>query len=122
MFRNASRAKMFCILIAAFTAACGGGGSGSNTNSPPPPPPSNVTVSISPPGATVAPGGSVQFTATVTGTTNTAVSWSAGGIEGGNGTVGTISASGAYTAPNTVPNPSAVNIIAVSVADSTKSA
>lgn len=122
ILRKPSRAKTLCILIAAFTAACGGGGSSSNINNPPPPPPQNITVSISPPGATVAPGGSVQFTATVTGTTNTAVSWSAGGIEGGNGTIGTISASGVYTAPNTVPNPSAVNITAVSVADGTKSA
>lgn len=121
ILRKPSRAKTLCILIAAFTAACGGGSS-SSTNNPPPPPSQNITVSISPPGATVAPGGSVQFTATVTGTTNTAVSWSAGGIEGGNGTIGTISASGVYTAPNTVPNPSAVNITAVSVADSTKSA
>ena len=64
----------------------------------------------------------MQFTAAVSGTTNTAVSWSANNIEGGNGTVGTISASGVYTAPAITPNPSAVNIKAISVADTTKSA
>jgi hypothetical protein len=69
----------------------------------------------------VAPGGSQQYTATVTGTSNTGVAWSAGGVAGGNSTFGTISASGVYTAPATVPNPSSVTITAISVADSTKS-
>lgn len=36
--------------------------------------------------------------------------------------MGTISASGLYTAPATVPNPSAVNILAVAAADTSKSA
>ena len=47
----------------------------------------------------------MQFTATVTGTTNTAVTWSVNGVAGGNSTVGTISTSGAYTAPATAPEP-----------------
>src|SRR5580658_2037873 len=52
-----------------------------------------VTVSISPVSATVLTGGTQQFTATVTGSRNTAVTWSATG--------GTISSSGLYTAPAT---------------------
>ena len=60
-----------------------------------------------------------QFTATVTGTTNTAVTWSVDGITGGNTTVGTISTSGLYTAPTTA---TAHTVTATSVADSTKSA
>ena len=50
--------------------------------------------SISPTVATLATGQTQQFTATVTNTTNTAVSWSVDGIVGGNASVGTVSTSG----------------------------
>jgi hypothetical protein len=40
-----------------------------------------------------------QFTATVAGTSNTAVIWSVDGVRGGNLTVGTISSSGLYHPP-----------------------
>src|SRR3981081_2509329 len=40
-----------------------------------------------------------QFTATVTGTTNTNVTWSVDRIVGGNSTVGTIAAAALYSAP-----------------------
>ena len=63
----------------------------------------------------------VQFTATVSGTTNTAVTWQVNGVPGGNSTVGTISSDGLYTAPAVQPNPSTVTITAVSQADPTKS-
>jgi hypothetical protein len=43
----------------------------------------------------------LQLTATVTGTTQTGVTWSVDGISSGNTTVGTISSSGLYTAPST---------------------
>jgi len=49
-----------------------------------------ATVSISPASASVATGATVQFTATVSGTSNTSVAWSATG--------GTITSSGTYTA------------------------
>jgi len=62
----------------------------------------------------------VPFTATVTGTGNTTVSWEVAGVAGGNLTVGTIDASGHYTAPATVPNPSTVVVTAISQADPTK--
>lgn len=54
----------------------------------------SVSVQISPPVANIAPAGSVQFSATITGTSNAAVTWSA--------TQGTISSSGLFTAPETI--------------------
>ncbi len=83
---------------------------------------SQIGVTVSPTTASVPGGATQQFTATVTGTSNTAVTWSAGGVAGGNSTVGTISSSGLYTAPTTVPNPSTVTITATSVADGVTSA
>lgn len=59
--------------------------------------------------------------ATVTGTSNTAVNWLAGGIAGGNSTVGTINSSGVYIAPSTVPTLASVTITAVLQSDSSKS-
>ncbi len=60
-----------------------------------------ITVTVTPTTATLAVGGTQQFTATVTGTNNTAVTWTVDGIAGGNTTVGTVSTSGLYTAPAT---------------------
>jgi hypothetical protein len=61
-----------------------------------------VTVDDSPSTASVQTGATKQFTATVTGSTATPV-WSVNGVAGGNATVGTVSTSGLYTAPATVP-------------------
>src|SRR5271154_163880 len=64
----------------------------------------------------------LNFTATVTGTTNTAVAWSLSGTActGNPNPCGTIDPnSGVYNAPATVPNPAKVTITAVSRADST---
>jgi hypothetical protein len=66
-------------------------------------------------------GQSAPFQATVTGTTNGAVTWEVNGITGGNSTVGTITAGGVYTAPAQVPNPASVTVTAVAQADTTKS-
>lgn len=84
------------------------------------PPP--VTIALSPASATVETGKTQQFTAQVSGSTNTAVAWKVNGTTGGNATVGTISNSGLYTAPSSVPNPATVIVAAVSNADPTKSA
>ena len=78
-----------------------------------------ITVTISPATATVAINGTQQFTATVTGTNNTGVTWSVDGVNGGNATVGTVSTSGLYTAP---PTTGTHTVTATSVADNTKSA
>src|SRR5581483_3092266 len=54
-----------------------------------------------------------QFSATVTGLMNTAVTWYAGGVLGGNATAGTIDASGHYNAPQTMPGQNPVMITAL---------
>jgi uncharacterized protein (DUF1800 family) len=61
-------------------------------------------------------GSTAQFTATVTGETNTAVTWQVNGVTGGSSAVGTISAAGLYTPPATIPATNPVTITAVSVA------
>jgi len=80
-----------------------------------------VAVSVTPATAQVVPGGHQQFTATVTGTTNTAVSWTVTGSGCTGATCGTISSSGLYTAPSSAPTPNQVKVTATSIADSTKS-
>lgn len=84
--------------------------------------PPTVTVAISPTSTSVRINRNRQFTATVQGTTNTAVTWQVNGITGGNTTVGRISTSGLYSAPSAVPSPATVTVRAVSVADPAKSA
>jgi hypothetical protein len=77
-----------------------------------------ITISVAPTAASVAVGNTQQFAATVTGTSNAAVTWSvAGGAANG-----TISITGLYTAPATTPNPPQATVTATSQADSTKSA
>jgi putative Ig domain-containing protein len=74
---------------------------------------SGITVSLNPTGATLSAGQTQQFSATVSGTTNTAVSWSA--------SAGTISTGGLFTAPSVTSNTS-VTVTATSAADTTKKA
>ena len=76
-----------------------------------------VTVTVSPSSATVRVRQTRQFTATVQNSSNQAVTWKVTGIIGGNSTVGTITPSGMYTAPNSVPSPSTVPVSGESVAD-----
>lgn len=81
-------------------------------------PSSTVSVSISPTNPTVQASASQQFTATVSGTTNTAVNWLVNGVTGGSSSTGTISSAGLYTAP-VCPSVSGVKITAQSVYDTT---
>jgi uncharacterized protein (DUF1800 family) len=92
---------------------CSGGGSSA------PPPPPVISVTTAPPTANIRAGDSLAFAATVTGTTNTGVTWLVNGTAGGNATVGTISPAGLYTAPNALPNPNSVNVQAVNVVNGT---
>ena len=85
------------------------------------PAPQSITVSVSPATANIRAGASLAFSATVTGTSNTAVSWSVNSTTGGSSAVGTINPSGSYTAPATLPSPNTITITATSSADSTKS-
>lgn len=88
------------------------------TEPPPtqPPPTSAVSVSVSPSTAVATIGQTQQFSASVLNTTNTAVTWT---VAGAPNDVGSISATGLYTAPGRVPSGS-VSITATSVADPTK--
>jgi hypothetical protein len=66
-------------------------------------------------------GNSSQYTATVTGSSNTGVIWSVDGLAGGDSSVGAISSAGAYTAPAKAPSSSKVTITATSMADTSVS-
>src|SRR5215471_13916201 len=106
-----------------FLAGCGGG-TASTANNQPPPPAGVAVVTVSPASVTVQPGGVQQFTATVSPSgANQAVTWSVSGSGTGctGANCGTISSTGMYTAPATVPNPPTVTITATLVADSAKS-
>jgi hypothetical protein len=81
-----------------------------------------VSISISPTSATVRVRRTRQFTATVQNTPNTSVIWKVNGVVGGNATVGTISTSGLYRAPNSRPNPAVVTVSATAGANQTKTA
>lgn len=70
-----------------------------------------LNVTVTPATLSLNAGATQQFTAAVTGTTNTSVTWSA--------SAGSIDSNGLFTAP---ANPGAITVTATSVADSTKSA
>jgi Tol biopolymer transport system component len=99
----------FALVSTALLAACGT----SSTHFTPPPPPPVIKVAITPTTTTSVINQSVQFSATVTGTTNKAVTWTV--KESAAGTV----KEGLYQAP--VVN-GTYHVVATSVADPTKSA
>ena len=74
-------------------------------------PPQTVVVTINPRSQSISVNRTLEFTATVTGTTNTSVAWSA--------TCGTINSSGLYTAPSTT---SSCTVTATSIANGAYSA
>jgi subtilase family serine protease len=95
------------LVLAGTLVACGTG------NSSPPP----VTVTVSPssvstlyPNESGFPAQTQQFTATVNNSTNQTVTWA---VTGGSGN-GSISTSGLYTAPATLPTPANVTVTATS--------
>jgi chitinase len=94
-FTNARfhRIAMALTLAAALgLLGCGGG----STPSPAPSSPSLISVTVTPNSVTVLRDATQAFTAKVTGTTNTAVTWS---VEESSG--GTIDSAGLYTPPQT---------------------
>lgn len=76
-----------------------------------------VSINVNPPAAGLFPSQTQQFTATVVGSNNTAVTWTIGATD-----PGSISASGLYTAPASIGSVQSVTVTATSVADNTKSA
>lgn len=83
---------------------------------------SGITVHITPAGAQLHPGQTVQFKATVTGTSNPNVVWRVNSAPGGNATVGTITSGGLYTAPAIITASGTVTVNAPSVEDPQSSA
>jgi uncharacterized protein (DUF1800 family) len=109
-----STAALICLGCAGFVVGCSGGGGGSS-------PTANPAVTIS--GASQARlGSTVQLSATVTNTTNTAVTWQVNGVAGGSSATGTISAAGLYTPPATIPSPNTLTITAMTQATPVASA
>ena len=99
--RSSANARFHPSAVALVIAAavgvwgCGGGSTSSQPPiSPAPPPAPLVTVTVAPNSVTLLGGATQAFTATVTGTTNTAVTWSVQESFGG-----TIDSTGLYTAP-----------------------
>src|SRR5579863_2034773 len=110
------------LVVVAMLAGCTGTTSSSGSNSNTPPSGSGITVKVSPASANVRAGATQSFSATVSGTSNTAVTWQVNGVTGGSSPAGTISASGIYTAPAAVPANNTVTVRAISAASSSATA
>jgi hypothetical protein len=107
--------KIYSVCLALATLILAGCGSKSSPAVPPP----AIQVALSPTSPSVPVNGTTGFTATVTGTSNTAVTWFVDGVAGGNATAGTINSIGLYTAP---AQAGGHKVTATSAADTTKSA
>jgi hypothetical protein len=94
-------------LVLGLSGCAGYSGSGSKTY--PPPTNSSVSVTIDPSSASLQTGSPQQFSSTVTGSTNTSVTWAATG--------GRVSSTGLYTAGNAAGS---FSVTATSVADTSK--
>jgi hypothetical protein len=105
-------------LLAIFLISCGG----LVSSGAPPPPPPPVTITVLPASAQPFTGTTVQFSATVQNAGSPAVNWQVNGKNGGDiTTVGSISVSGLYMAPDQVPTPlTTVMVAAVLQSDPTK--
>ena len=108
----------FATLVLAALSGCSGGSHQPQIQ--------NVTVTVSAPTSTVSVFGTLQFTAMVTGSSNTNVTWEVGGVAGGSQAAGFISSSGLFVAPSSAPSksdgtPIPVMITAVSQANTADS-
>ncbi|HUE42785.1 MAG TPA: aryl-sulfate sulfotransferase [Candidatus Sulfotelmatobacter sp.] len=113
MSKNLSSCLAFSFVLAlvSFISGCGGGSSPTSGNT--------ISVTVSPATATVTSGGTVQFTATVTGdSSNAGVTWS---VSSASPTSGTIDATGKFTAAS-VTKATTATVVATSKTDTTKSA
>jgi uncharacterized protein (DUF1800 family) len=77
--------------------------------------PGKVVIQLQPSETSVRVNNTITITPTVTGSQDTALTWTVNGIAGGNPQIGTINAQGVYTAPAVVPNPNLVVVQATSV-------
>jgi uncharacterized protein (DUF1800 family) len=76
-----------------------------------------LIVTVAPSSTSVVAGGSQQFQATVSGSSNNIVTWKVNGVTGGDANSGTITPGGLYTAPSVIPVSGTVTVAAVSAAD-----
>jgi hypothetical protein len=109
------------LFLTLLTTGCANTSSTSQTGQPPPSSGNGtVSVAVTPSTATVRSGDSYTFSVSVTGSTNTSVTWTVNSIPGGNSTLGTVNSSGSYTSPASVPHPNVVTLTVTSVADTSK--
>jgi hypothetical protein len=82
----------------------------------------HIVVSVSPASANLAPATTQLFTANVIGTTDQSVTWNVTGAacSAAGSPCGLIDVNGLYTAPISTPSPNAINIVATSSEDSTR--
>lgn len=111
MTRRTVSALLSAVLLLLMLPGCGG----SAASSPPPP---VITVNVSPSSVQLIASATQQFTATVTGTTSTAVAWSLSGCTAS--ACGTVDTNGLYTAPPLIPGAATVNVVATLQADTSK--
>jgi arylsulfate sulfotransferase len=108
---STSLSLLFVLALLSFLSGCGGSSSTNSGNT--------ISVTISPTTATVASGGTAQFTATVTGdSSNAGITWT---VSSSSATPGTVDATGKYTAPS-VTAATTATVVATSKTDTTKSA
>jgi len=84
-----------CVILLPLLAACSGPKTGVVVGP--------VAVNVTPLTPTVAVFGTQQFSAAVTGTSNTAVTWQVNGVAGGSQATGYVSSTGLFVAPSGVP-------------------
>jgi hypothetical protein len=109
--------SLFCTILILVFAACSGPIRNGVTTGP-------VTVTLNLPAVTLNVFATQQFSANVTGSTNTAVTWQVNGVVGGSQANGFISSAGLYAAPGAAPTlsdatPVTVTVSAVAAADVT---
>jgi hypothetical protein len=78
----------------------------------------SITLTLSPITVSVNVVTSLQFSSTLSNGTNSVTVWKVNGVQGGNGTVGSITSAGLYTAPTQTPSPATVTVTATSYEDS----
>lgn len=110
MKRGQWLSAMLVATLAALLTACGGSSS------------TKTTVTVFPTAAVVVLGGTQQFSARVSGPSDTTVTWSVAGSACNGTGCGTISTNGLYTAPDQIFSPNTVTVKATSKADTTASA
>ncbi len=108
--------QVLSAFVLIWIAACGGGGGdggGGNVAL-------DYSVTVSPGSVTVATGDTHQFSATVLNPNNTGVTWGVYGSGCQGSACGTITSTGLYTAPASVPDPPTVTVLATSKDDTSK--